>query len=155
MEALAAVYRVKDTKTGQKKYGSVWIKKPDDALIRARGACSAEEKLEAVWWIDWRKPSNTYQLKYGVVGRDDKPEMDVAASLRTFHMTPKGPKGKGKPRWRKQNGVWRTTTNERKDIHPNVIQLLDNALAKAREDVKKESPEYKPPYTVYYLEERQ
>lgn len=152
MEALAAVYRVRDEKTGQKKYGSVWLKKPDDAISRAKGAISKGEILEAVWWIDWRKASNTYQMKMGVIGRDDKPEMDVAASLRTFHQKPKGPSG-GKPRFRKRNGEWQSSTNE---VHPNVIQMLDHALAKAREEVKAQSKkEYQPPFTVYYLEERE
>lgn len=141
MEKLVAVYRVVNTKTGAKKYGTTWIKSQDQAVARSRSSAEATERLDAVWWIDWKDPTAKYNLVHGIHALDGGgPTVDMAAQMRIFHLKPKGEK---KPRWRRKNNHWESTE------HRNVVGLVRALL---ESNAKK--PSYTPPFVVYEAPER-
>lgn len=82
-QPLAAVYKTRNTETGQAKYGHVWLKNELEALtqVKAKGVIDKNEELASVWSVEWRDPESEYRLMFGDAA-ELFPVIDVAAQLR-------------------------------------------------------------------------
>jgi len=81
MEPRIAVYRIRDDKTGQAKFGHIWMKTHTKALetIHEKKLVDKGESLDGVWTSDWREPTSEYVT---IFGEDLEPELDYAKNLR-------------------------------------------------------------------------
>jgi hypothetical protein len=81
MEPLVAVFRVRNPETGQAKFGECWLKPHDKPLekIATKKLLQEGEAIDGLWTIQWADPKAQYTL---LIGKDDTPEIDVAANMR-------------------------------------------------------------------------